>query len=99
MSIAAQDGKYDIVKLLVDKYGAQIDSTVWWCALWNARKSNNFNIVSFLIDKDENLINMKDRDGNTALSDAASEGKIKFAQWLIGKGAKIDIAALMGAVE
>ncbi len=61
-----------------------------------AIKEREYNIIQTLLDYHPDLINTKNKDGNTLLHIAAEEGQIEIAELFIEKG--LDVNAL-GAVD
>lgn len=82
-----KDGNLEKVKELLDK-GAKIELI----HLQTACDNNNFKIVKLLLDKAPKIINEKDYDGDTILSNVCGNSQIqkKIVELLLDKGAKLE---------
>lgn len=81
---ASSSGLVDIVELLLEK-GADINLLSFRneTALHVASSHGHFEVVKFLIEHDDNLLNKIDTDGNTALHLAVQNGRFKIAEFLL----------------
>ena len=83
---AAWNGSMEIVKMMVEGYGAKSD-----CAVYHAAFKGNVDVVSYLIDKWNFDVNHVDAKYGTLLIKAAAGGQIQLCKFLVGKGAKVDL--------
>ncbi|KAF6215762.1 hypothetical protein GE061_000095 [Apolygus lucorum] len=98
---AIRQGHYKVVKLLVERFGAdvnkcgaiRIDSTLVDNAspLWVAAVAGYINIVKDLVEAGA-LINHRTETGSTPIRAACFEGRLEIVQYLAHCGADIEIA-------
>ena len=73
---ASLEGRIDIVKLLLDKKGIDVNyKNNGWTALMLASHKGNIDTVKLLLDRKDIDVNSKNNDGWTALMIASQEGK------------------------
>ncbi|KAK6513075.1 hypothetical protein TWF506_009238 [Arthrobotrys conoides] len=98
LALAARNGYYDIVKLLVER-GADVHSTSLKDLrpqLHQAVGSGKAEIVQYLLDKGAE-VDAKDLDGWSAIMLAAQEGNCNIIQVLVDAGANVNSEANSGA--
>ena len=89
-------GKLKVVQSLVEKYNAEIDVR----ALCEAIRCKHFEIVNYLLDKKQNIINSEDSWWiGTPLAVAVRTEKKDLVELLIKRGALVDPNALFEAVK
>jgi ankyrin repeat protein len=95
LTAAAQNGTEAIFKLLLES-GAKLKlkDAKGWTPLMFAADNGNEAVVKLLLTRDDIDVDVKDRDGRTALWHAVEKGHSEAAQQLCNKGA--DIKALLG---
>ena len=59
--------------------------------IWQAAASDDIVLLQALVEEDSEVINAGDNFGNTPLHHAAWTGALEAMQWLIDKGAEIDL--------
>ena len=91
LTIAAANGKHDVVKVLID-HRANVNTTdnADRTPLIYAAEKGDLNIVQALLSVPQIDIDAKASDGVTALSAAASNGKDDVVTALINKGANVN---------
>ena len=86
LDFAVWNGCIEVVKMMVEEYGAKSDR-----AVYDAAFQGKGNIVSYFIDKWNFDVNHVDAKYGTLLSMAAAGGQTQLCKFLIGKGAKVDL--------
>ena len=97
LDLAVRSGSLDVVKLLID-HGAVATDEIFLLAASRA-DDDHFDIVSWLLDQDPSLSNVKDIDGESVLVKAVRTEKQKVVKLLIAHGADVDDKSLCYAIN
>lgn len=88
------------------KMGIHFDKFNLSSAMLNAVSSGNKELVEWLLETDIDLVNTKDRNGNTVLMQAASKGNVEIVELLLAyqalqrsEGMNEEVLALLRAAE
>ena len=93
LHLAAEDGRLDIVKFLVERARVHVDTKDFGggmplsYAAWNG----HVEVVTWLVENGGAEVDSKDDEGKTPLSWAAQEGCVEVVRWLLGAGAEVDL--------
>ncbi len=87
---AAYNGNVEIIALLIDRYGASIESRDNNGKTPLYRALNNREVSALLLDRYSANIHNKDHNGNTPLHDAAERGNLQALALLLERGADIE---------
>ena len=83
---ASLEGRIDIVKLLLDKKGIDVNyKNNGWTALMLASHKGNIDTVKLLLDRKDIDVNSKNKYGGTALISASLEGNIDTVKLLLDR--------------
>ncbi|HYD18673.1 MAG TPA: ankyrin repeat domain-containing protein [Patescibacteria group bacterium] len=84
---AVNRGNFEAVKLLVES-GAKVTTEMKYdgTLLQKAARKGSVDIARYLIEKNPKLLELRDRDGETALHTAAAAGYADFVTFLIEQG-------------
>jgi ankyrin repeat protein len=94
LTIASQQGNFEICKILIEEYEADIDvmTPSGWTSLCYACKEGHQEIVKLILNNIRNIdiVSSKNKCGKTALMWASREGHLKIVDQLLRKGASIE---------
>lgn len=96
MGIAAGNGDFEIVKLLIEK-GADVDavSELGWTALHKAAENDRREVQTYLLDRGAD-VDIQSQSGHTAISLAVSNNHPEVVKQLIDRGANVHLASTNG---